>query len=86
MLTGTNANTLIPHYGFVPLEDTVIASWSVTGSDDVVHDLVAYFGLTAAVTVITTTHPALIIPEGFRNSITHSLALTSGSGVMLRDN
>jgi len=81
LLTGTAANTTTKHYGFVPTEDTVIAAWSVTGSDGGVFDVVAHFGIGSA--TITTDFPALIIPVAYRNSNTHSIQLTSGAGVLL---
>jgi hypothetical protein len=81
LLTGTSANTTTKHYGFMPSEDTVIAAWSVTGSDGGVFDVVAHFGIASA--TITTAMPALIIPAAYRNSGTHSITLTSGAGVLL---
>jgi hypothetical protein len=84
-LIGTAANSTIKHYGFMPTEDTVIDSWDVTDSGGIAHNMVTYFGLTSQSTVITTSHPALIIPASFRNSGTHSIKLHSGAGVLLRE-
>ena len=84
LLTGTSANTTIAHYGFMPSEDTVIAAWTVTGADGGVFDVVAHFGISGE--TITTAMPALIIPVAYRNSATHSIQLTSGAGVLLREN
>lgn len=76
LITGTTANTS-DGYGIVVREDTVIEAWT----DEDGNDLLAKFGITTEVTVLTTDDIALIIPGGLGNG---SIKLTSGSVWLLK--
>jgi hypothetical protein len=79
---GTSVITHIPHYGFQPTEDTVIASWLTYDSQGNEYDMVAYFGISGKTIVVE--DAAYIIPPEMRTANKHSFQLTSGAGNLLR--
>ena len=82
LVDGTSAITTIPHYGFEPIEDTVIDAWTTYDSQGNSYDMVAYFGISGK--TITTSGAAYVIPPEMRTANKNSFKLTSGAGNLLR--
>ena len=82
LVDGTGAVTNVPHYGFQPNEDTVIAAWTTYDSQGNSYDMVDRFGISGK--TITTADVAYVIPPEMRTANRHSFQLTSGAGNLLR--
>ena len=79
---GVGAITTVPHYGFQPTENTVIAAWTTYDSQGNAYDMVAWFGISGK--TITIEDAAYIVPPEMRTANKHSFQLTSGAGNLLR--